>query len=112
MGPVVPELVTGTVLLQRAAVSLWGYPRHPSEAGAHGDAVGADTSCSEMPEAGAVFGEKQPPQIALQRNTRQAFVFALQFITEVCHSTMGRLMWNITLTIFYIYVALFISKGP
>lgn len=93
-------------------MSLQDDPRHPSEASAHGDVVSADTSRSETPEADAVFGERQPPQIALQRNVRQAFVFALQFITKVCHSTMGRLMWNITLTIFYIYVALFISKGP
>lgn len=108
MGPAVPGDWDWTV----TEVSPWDDPKHHWEAGAHGDVVSAAASGSEMPEAGGVFDEKQPPQIALQRNTRQAFVFALHFMTKACHSTMGRLMWNITLTIFYIYVALFISKGP
>lgn len=66
---------------------------------------------AETPAAGG-FSVRSSPRLASRRNARQALVFALQFITKVCHGTMGSLMWNITLTIFYIYVALFISKGP
>lgn len=45
-----------------AAVSLQDEPRHPSEASVYGDAAAADTSPSEVPGAGVVLGEKQPPQ--------------------------------------------------
>lgn len=44
-------------------MSLQDEPRHPSEASDHGDAAAAaDTSHSEVPEAGVVLGEKQPPR--------------------------------------------------
>lgn len=43
-------------------MSLQDEPRHPSEASARGDAAAADTSCSEVPEAGVVLGEKQSPR--------------------------------------------------
>lgn len=37
-------------------------PRHLSEASACGDAAAGDTSHSEVPEAGVVVGQKQPPE--------------------------------------------------
>ena len=43
-------------------MSLWDDPRHPSDAGAHEDVVGAARSCTKMLGAGEVFGEKQAPR--------------------------------------------------
>lgn len=43
-------------------MSLQDEPRHPSEASACGDAAAANRSHSEVPEAGVVLGEKQPPR--------------------------------------------------